>query len=143
MCVSPYLWPMEVPRLGVQLELQLQACAIATQDPSHICDLHCSSRQCQILSPLSEARDQTHVLMDTNLSFTAESQRELLDSRVLKIHLCLRALIRGTGFTEMWGRPPLGDHVVPLTSLGILSMSSFPLDFLISFFSPLISNRHQ
>ena len=59
---------MEVPRLGVKLQLQLPAytTAIATQDPSLICDLCLSSLQCQILNPLSEARDQTHILMDTS-----------------------------------------------------------------------------
>ena len=33
---------MEVPRLGVELELQppAYATAIATRDPSHVCDLH-------------------------------------------------------------------------------------------------------
>ena len=38
----PYLWHMEVPRLGVKLELQLSAYTTATakQDPSHVCDLH-------------------------------------------------------------------------------------------------------
>ena len=42
---------MEVPRLGVELELQLLAytTATATQDPSHTCDLHHSSQQCWIL----------------------------------------------------------------------------------------------
>ena len=41
---------MEVPRLGVELELQLLAYTIATatQDPSHICDLHHCSRKHQI-----------------------------------------------------------------------------------------------
>ena len=29
----------------------------ATPDPSRVCDLHHSSGQCQILNPLSEARD--------------------------------------------------------------------------------------
>ena len=50
---------MEVPRLGVKLELQLRATTIATAtwDPSLICDLHCSSQQHQILNPLREARD--------------------------------------------------------------------------------------
>ena len=44
---------MEFPRLGVQSELQLlaYATATATQDPSCVCDLHLSSRQCQILNP--------------------------------------------------------------------------------------------
>ena len=41
---------MEVPRLGVESELQLLAytTATATWDPSHVCDLHHSSRQHQI-----------------------------------------------------------------------------------------------
>ena len=41
------------------------ATATATQDPSWVCDLPHSSRQCWILNPLSEARDQTHILIDT------------------------------------------------------------------------------
>ena len=45
-------WHMEVPRLGVQSELQLLAYITATAmpDPSCICDLHHSSQQCQILN---------------------------------------------------------------------------------------------
>ena len=58
---------MEVPRLGVQLELQMPAyttaTAIATPDPSCVCNLHHSSGQRQILNPLSKARDQTRNLM--------------------------------------------------------------------------------
>ena len=59
---------MEVPRLGVQLELHLLAYATATamQDLSCVCDLHHSSQQHRILNPLSEARDQTCVLMDAH-----------------------------------------------------------------------------
>ena len=59
---------MEVPRLGVELELELPAytTAIATRDPSHICDLHHSSREHQILNQPSRARDQTGILMDTS-----------------------------------------------------------------------------
>ena len=54
--------------LGVKLELQPLACitATATPDPGRICDLHDSSWQRQILNPLREARDQTHVFMDTS-----------------------------------------------------------------------------
>ena len=60
-----HLQHMEVSRLGVQLELQLPAyaTATATSDPSHICDLHHSSRQHQVLNPLSEARDRTRNFM--------------------------------------------------------------------------------
>ena len=50
---------MEVPRLGVKLELQLLAYTTTTamQDPSHICNLHSSLRQRQFLNLLCEARD--------------------------------------------------------------------------------------
>lgn len=55
---------MEVPRLGVELELHPPA--YTTQDLSHVFDLRCSSRQCWILNPLSKARDGTHILRDTS-----------------------------------------------------------------------------
>ena len=64
--LGPHLQHMEVARLGVELELQLPTTATATQDPSHVCDLHHSSQQGRILNPLSEAGDQTQVLMDTS-----------------------------------------------------------------------------
>ena len=46
---------MDVPRLGVEM-----------QDVSYICGLHHSSQKCWILNLRSEARDGTHVLMDTS-----------------------------------------------------------------------------
>ena len=55
--LEPQVWHIEVPKLGVELELQLPAYTTATLDPSHICDLHRSLQQHQVLSPLSEARD--------------------------------------------------------------------------------------
>ena len=66
--LGPHLWHMEVPRLQVQLELQLlaYATATATQDLSRVCRLHHSSQPQQMFNPLSEARDQTCVLMDTS-----------------------------------------------------------------------------
>ena len=59
---------MEVPRLGVELELQLPVYTTATamQDPSHVCDLHHSSWQYQMLDPLRKARDRTCILMDAS-----------------------------------------------------------------------------
>ena len=70
---------MEVPGLGVDMELQLPAYATATVTPdlSHICDLDHSLQQCQILIPLSESRDQTHILTMSGSEAT-ESQWELL-----------------------------------------------------------------
>jgi len=57
-------WHMEVPRLGVQSELQplTYATATATPDPSFVCDLHHSSQQRRTLNSPSKARDRTHNL---------------------------------------------------------------------------------
>ena len=54
---------MEVPRLGVETELQLLAdtTATAARDPSCVCDLYHSSWQCWVLNPLSEPMDGTHI----------------------------------------------------------------------------------
>ena len=57
---------MEVPRLGVELELHLPAYTTVTQDLSRICDLHLSLWQCWTLNPLSEARDGTSNLKDAS-----------------------------------------------------------------------------
>ena len=57
------------PRLGVELEQQLQAYATATATwhLSCICDLHHSSWQHrQILNPLNEARSGIHIFMDAS-----------------------------------------------------------------------------
>ena len=59
--LGPHLWLMEVPRLGVELEMELLAYTTATAmaDQSRVCNL-------QILIPLNEAWDRTRILMDTN-----------------------------------------------------------------------------
>ena len=63
-----YLEHLEVPMLGVELQLQLLAYAPATAipDPSRVYVLHHSSQQHRILKPLSMARDWTFILMDTS-----------------------------------------------------------------------------
>ena len=64
-----FLWlhpqHIEVPRLGVALELHLLAFAMATAtwDLGHVCELHHSSWQCRIPDSLIKAGDQTHILM--------------------------------------------------------------------------------
>ena len=60
-------WHMEVPRPGVELELQLPAYSTATAmlDPSWICNLHHNSWPHQILKSLRGARVRTCILMDT------------------------------------------------------------------------------
>ena len=59
---------MQVPRLGLKLELQLPTYTTATVilDLSHVCDVHHSLWKLQIFNPLSKARDQTHILMGTS-----------------------------------------------------------------------------
>ena len=61
-------WHRELPRLGVELELQLPAYATATptQNPSLVCNLHCTLQQGWIFKLLSKARDQTCILRDTS-----------------------------------------------------------------------------
>ena len=63
--LGPHPRHLEVPRLGIESELQPLAYtrAIAMPDPSCIFDLHHSSRQRRIHNPLSKARDQTCNLM--------------------------------------------------------------------------------
>ena len=63
-----HLRHMEVPRLGVESELQLLAytTATATQELSCVCNLHHSSRHRQILNPLSGARDGSCIFMDAS-----------------------------------------------------------------------------
>ena len=57
--LPPHLWHVKIPRLGVESELQLQAytAAMATLNLSHVCDLYHTLWQCQVLNPLSKARD--------------------------------------------------------------------------------------
>ena len=79
--LGSHRWHMEVPKLEVKLELELPAyaTATATQSPSSVCDLYHSSWQRQIPSPLSEARDRTHVLVATSCVVTTKPQQELLE----------------------------------------------------------------
>ena len=67
-CLGLHLLHMEVPWLGVKSELQLpaHATATATWDLSLVCSLQHSLWQHWILNPLSKARDQIHILVDTS-----------------------------------------------------------------------------
>ena len=66
--LGPHPRHMQVPGLGVELELQLSAypTATATPDLSCVCSLRHSLWQHQILNPLSEAKDGTCILMDAS-----------------------------------------------------------------------------
>ena len=72
---------MEVPRLGVKSELQEPAYTASTamQDAGRICNMHHRSLQRWILNPLSEAKDQTCILMDTSWIVSTVPQQELLN----------------------------------------------------------------
>ena len=63
----------------------------ATQDLSHVCKLHNSLQQHQLLNPLSEARGWTHILMDTTQVLSLQSHNR-------NDPLCL-SLIRTLGLT--------------------------------------------
>ena len=70
------------PRQGVKSELQLLTndTAIATQDPSHICNLCVSLQQHQILNPLNEAKPTSshtlcQVLKPLSCNRNSENQR--------------------------------------------------------------------
>ena len=62
---------MEVPGLGVKLELQLQVYTTATAAPklSHIFELYCGLQHCRILNSLCKPRDRTHILTDSSQIF--------------------------------------------------------------------------
>ena len=70
--LGPHPWHMEVPRLGIESQLQLPAYTTVTavQCPSHVCDLHHSSRQNWILNLLSEAGNGTcHLIVTSWIHF--------------------------------------------------------------------------
>ena len=66
--LGPHLWQMEVPRLGVQSQLQLLTYTTgrATGESEPHLQLHHSSRPHQTLNPLGEAGEQIHILMDAS-----------------------------------------------------------------------------
>ena len=68
---------MEVPRLGVKLELELEPTTDkATWDPSSVCDLHLSSWQHWIPNPLNEAKEPASSRIPVRF-VTAEPKREM------------------------------------------------------------------
>ena len=79
--LGPHPRHMEIPRLGVTLELQLPAYTTATSTPDlrHVCDLHHSSRQRWILNPLSKARIEPASSWIPVTFVSAKSRWELLD----------------------------------------------------------------
>ena len=81
-------WHMEVPRLGVQSELQPPAYATATAMPvqSRVCHLHHSSWQHRILNPLSKARDRTLNLMVPRAGWVPDGSVVAMPGRLCGSH---------------------------------------------------------
>ena len=71
---------MEVPRLGVELELQLPGytTATATWDPNYTVTCTTAHGNACIPYPLSGARGQTRIFMDASWIHFAAPQREFL-----------------------------------------------------------------
>ena len=113
---------MEVSGPAVKTELQLQAYTTATimQDLSHICDLHHSLWQHQSLNPLREARDRTHILMNTSwvpnpLSHNGNSCTHIFAS-----------LHHRQGFETHWGRAGVFFYTVPSDKGVKIKSSQYP-----------------
>ena len=62
----PHAWHMEVPKLGVESELQMQAYTTATRSKQHLWPM-LQLWQHWILNLLRKTRNQTCILMDTML----------------------------------------------------------------------------
>ena len=68
--------------------------ATATPDPSQVCDLHHSSQQCQILNPLSEARDWTrNLVVPSQIRFHCAMTGTPRDLILIKIYLSAHSSI--------------------------------------------------
>ena len=96
---------MEVPRLGVQLDLQPPAytTVAATSDPSHVCKLHHSSRQCQILNPLSEARDRTfHLTLPSWIHFCCTTTGTPYSLFLKLLHRSVSSTTKPAQTTLLW-----------------------------------------
>ena len=64
--VAPAAYGSFLARGQIRAVAAAYTTATATLGPRRVFNLHHNSQQHQILNPLSEARDQTHVLMDTS-----------------------------------------------------------------------------
>ena len=122
---------VEVLGLGVKSELQL------LQDLSHVCDLHYSSQQCQILNPLSKAKDWTLILMDTSwvhnpLSHNGNSQQRpfLTSSSIVHFGEGAGAGGRGIWICKISARMLLQVEEKSILGLGLNSLRSFEFSIL-------------
>ena len=65
-------------------------------DPSHICNPHHSSRQCQILNPLIEARDRTcNLMIPSRICFHCPTDRTPKIWKILMFHISASVVNKG------------------------------------------------
>ena len=85
--LGPHPWHMEVPRIGVELELQLPVYATATamRDSSCIWDLHHSSQQHQMPNPLSEIKPTSSYILVRFVSTEPQWERQAIYVNTLEI----------------------------------------------------------
>ena len=118
--LGPHLWHMEVPRLGVELELLLPAYTTATAMPawSCLCNLHRSSQQHRVLDPLSGSRDRTFVLILVRFISTEPQQKLLYKCFEFPISLRpLEASQSSAKWTQHSARPHSINTCCPKKSL--------------------------
>ena len=72
-------------------------------DPSCICNLHHRSRQCQIPDPLSQASDQTRILMDSSWIRFHTPWRELLEI-IWLLNYKSKCIGSGSSLVAQWFR---------------------------------------
>ena len=92
----PYATGMVLKKTNTQLQLLAYTTATATWDPNHICKLHHSSQQRQILNLLSKAGDRTCNLMaPSRVRFCCTKTRTLQNliivlswSRIFSLSAC-------------------------------------------------------
>ena len=107
---------MEVPRLGAQLRLQLQAYATATAMPDWAMSVTLDHRswQCLILNWLSKAGDRTCTLMDASQIHFCGAMTEAPKNEILIKYLSnpLKHLYRNLWFhdTLEFSGAQLGNH---------------------------------
>ena len=137
------LWHVEVPRLGVEMELQLPAYTTATAMPdlSHVC-----SWQHQILNSLSKARNCTRILMVASWVYYQWAMMGTPYPHFLVVSICMKYLFPFPPFSLLSFALKLVSCRQHIVGSFFLKKSNLPLCLWIRDFHPLtckvIINRY-